>query len=110
MRLTGCLRCGSNNHEAVNCTRFGYYDGPRCVHCHYLHKKEQCPVYVKDRQRQGGKDNYRNVKSVELEQRQQDNTLAVAQPGTQLPLSNVTNLQDANLFEKTNCRHKLFHK
>ena len=102
MRLTECLRCGSNNHEAVNCTRFGYYDGPRCVHCHYLHKKEQCPVYVKDnRNRQRGKDNYRNVKSVELEKRQlQDNTLAVAQPGTQLPLSNVTYLQDANLFEK----------
>ena len=62
------------------------------------------------RNRQGEKDSYRNVKSVELEQRQQDYTLAVAQPGTQLPLSNVTYLQDANLFEKTNCRHKLFHK
>ena len=53
------------------------------------------------RNRQGEKDSYRNVKSVELEKRQlQDNTLAVAQPGTQLPLSNVTYLQDANLFEK----------
>ena len=41
------------------------------------------------------------MKSVELEKRQlQDNTLAVAQPGTQLPLSNVTYLQDTNLFEK----------
>ena len=64
-------------------------------------QEKQCPVYVKDnRNRQREEDSYRNVKSVELEQRQQDNTLAVAQPGTQLPLSNVTYLQDANLFEK----------
>ena len=102
MRLTGCLRCGSNNHEAANCTRFSYYDGPRCVHCKYLHKKEQCPVYVKDkRNRQGEKDSYRNVKSVELEKRQlQDNTLAVAQRGTQLQSSSNNYLQDENLFEK----------
>ena len=53
------------------------------------------------RNRQGVKDSYRNVKSVELEKRQlQDNTLAVAQPGTQLQSSSNNYLKDANLFKK----------
>ena len=103
VRLTGCYRCSSNNHEAVNCTRFGYYDGPKCVYCNYLHKKAECPFYVKDRQRerssdkQREKNSFRSVKSVELIERQLKNNTDT-EPRAQLSTSN--HLQDANVFSK----------
>ena len=90
----------------MDCPRFSYYDGPRCGHCNYLHRKDQCQIYVRDaKQKLGVKDNansYRNVQSVEIDKRQlQDYIPAVAQPGTkQLQQSSVNYLQDANIFEK----------
>ena len=91
------------NHEAANCLGFGFYDGPKCVHCNYLHKKSECPFYVKDRQRerssdkQREKDSFRSVKRVELIERQLKNNTDT-EPKAQL--SNSNHLQDANVFSK----------
>ena len=91
----------------MDCPRFSYYDGVICGHCNYLYRKDQCPIYVRDARKDlGVKDNansYRNVQSVEIDQRQlQEQYIpAVAQPGTkQLQQANVNYLQDANIFEK----------
>ena len=69
IRLTGCFRCSSNNHEAENCTRFVYqHEGPACSHCSYLHNSRFCPKFVRDK-KQGGnrRDNGgKQVNSTEL--------------------------------------------
>jgi hypothetical protein len=68
VRLTGCFRCSSTNHEAENCKRFGWYEGPACTHCSYLHESRFCPKFVRDK-KQGGnrRDNgEKQVNSTEL--------------------------------------------
>ena len=92
---------------------YDYYEGPKCVHCNYLHKKSECPFYVKDRKRerssdkQREKDSFRSVKSVELIERQLKNNTHT-EPRAQLSTSDQ--LKDANVFSKTKGRHKLSHK
>jgi hypothetical protein len=64
VRLTGCFRCSSDNHETENCTRFVYqHEGPACSHCSYLHNSRFCPKFVRDK-KQGG---YRREKGGEQE-------------------------------------------
>ena len=67
VRLTGCFRCSSNNHEADNCTRFDYYEGPACTHCGYLHESKFCPKFTGDK-KPGGyrRDSGKQVNSTEL--------------------------------------------
>ena len=91
------------NHEAANCTRFDYYEGPKCVRCNYLHKKSECSFYVKDRKRDKSSDkqrekvSFRSVKSVELLERQLTNNTDT-EPRAQLLASNQ--LKEGNVFSK----------
>ena len=49
VKLRGCIRCSSNNHVGDACTKFGFWGGPPCKYCGYLHDHKLCPKYNRDK-------------------------------------------------------------